>query len=356
MVHHCCLLSRSTDACRRAFLHGPAASATTATATRSRWSRVSHVWCDVCSLSPDVAQFYPSLQRSALSTPPTLPRPQRFFCALRALRLPDLRHPGLFSSCARVSELSPCPTSQDVSILVCFLMRPISPCDVFYVLSNDGVSRVSLRSEMIKTLASHIWWSDGAEAPRWDGADRLWWCTCRRPQRTLLQRLLGGEARTASSRFSSRHSVRDTFPLPTRPRSDGRNTCGSLRRGSRKSGLDVKWTVVHARSAHEEHEATGLSTKEAAAEAAASLTAALDCWQAAEKSRRRVVEARKKSAEVLHKAQRELDEVLHNLLQSVEDFDMQVQSITVRKESLGADEWFRDFRQAMKRVIAGIAE
>ena len=154
------------------FLHGPAASATTATATRSRWSRVSHVWCDVCSLSPDVAQFYPSLQRSALSTPPTLPRPQRFFCALRALRLPDLRHPGLFSSCARVSELSPCPTSQDVSILVCFLMRPISPCDVFYVLSNDGASRVSLRSEMIKTLASHIWWGDGAEAPRWDGADR----------------------------------------------------------------------------------------------------------------------------------------------------------------------------------------
>ena len=118
----------------------------------------------------------------------------------------------------------------------------------------------------------------------------------------------------------------------------------------------MKWTVVHAQSAHEEHDSTGLSTKEAAAEAAASLTAALDCWQAAEKSRRRVVEARKKSAEVLHKAQRELDEVLHNLLQSVEDFDMQVHSITVRKESLGADEWFRDFRQAMKRVIAGIAE
>ena len=43
--------------------------------------------------------------------------------------------------------------------------------------------------------------------------------------------------------------------------------------------------------------------------------------QAAETSRRRVVEAGKKSAEALRKAQRESDEVLDNLLKSVEDFD-----------------------------------
>ena len=43
---------------------------------------------------------------------------------------------------------------------------------------------------------------------------------------------------------------------------------------------------------------------------------------------------------------------------SREDFDKQVHSITMREDSLvlGADGWFRDFRQAMERAIAGIAD
>ena len=50
------------------------------------------------------------------------------------------------------------------------------------------------------------------------------------------------------------------------------------------------------------------------------MTAALDRWQAAETFRRRAVLARKKSAEALHKAQRECDKVLDHLLKNVEDF------------------------------------
>ena len=69
------------------------------------------------------------------------------------------------------------------------------------------------------------------------------------------------------------------------------------------------------------------------------------------------MEASKKSAEALRKAQRESDEVFDNALKSVQDSDKHVHSITLRKDSmvLGTDGWSRDFRQAMQRVIAGIA-
>ena len=91
--------------------------------------------------------------------------------------------------------------------------------------------------------------------------------------------------------------------------------------------------VDQAQASHEEHEATPLSNKEAVAEAAATVTAALDRWQAAETSRRRGVETIKRSAEALHKAQRESDEVLDNLLKSVVDFDKQVHSMTVPEDN-----------------------
>ena len=71
--------------------------------------------------------------------------------------------------------------------------------------------------------------------------------------------------------------MRDTLPLPSRQQ-------GGVEEERAKS------TVVQARATHKENEATRLSTQETAAEAAASVTAALDRWHAAEMSRRRVVE------------------------------------------------------------------
>ena len=61
-------------------------------------------------------------------------------------------------------------------------------------------------------------------------------------------------------------------------------------------------------------------------------TAALDRWQAAETSRRRALEASKKSAEALQKTQRASDEVLDNLLKIVQDFDMQVHHHHARRQ------------------------
>ena len=80
------------------------------------------------------------------------------------------------------------------------------------------------------------------------------------------------------------------------------------------------------------------------------MTAALDTWRVAETSRRLAVEASKKSAETLHMAQRESHEVFDKLLESVDDFDKQVHSITMSEDSLllGVHGWFRDFRQAME--------
>ena len=74
-------------------------------------------------------------------------------------------------------------------------------------------------------------------------------------------------------------------------------------------------------SCHEEHEVTRLSAEQAAGEAAASVAAALDRWQAAETSRRRALEASKRSAEAVYTAQRVFDEVLDNVLKSVEGCD-----------------------------------
>ena len=123
----------------------------------------------------------------------------------------------------------------------------------------------------------------------------------------------------------------------------------------RESVLTAKRTVVQAQAAHEEHEATRLSAEEAVAEAAASVTAVLNSWQAAETSRWRVVEASKKSAEVLHAAQRESDAVLHNMLKSVEDFDKQVHSITMSEDSLvlGSGGRSLDFLSRWKGSLQG---
>ena len=110
--------------------------------------------------------------------------------------------------------------------------------------------------------------------------------------------------------------------MPTRPR--------SMVEEEWWSELATKSTVVQAPAAHEEHEATRPSAEETAAEAAASVSAAFDCWRAAE-------------------AQLECGEVLDNLLRSVENFDNQVHSTTMREDSFvsRADGWFRDFRHAM---------
>ena len=64
--------------------------------------------------------------------------------------------------------------------------------------------------------------------------------------------------------------MRDTLPLPTRPRNDGRSTSGSPWRGSRET---VLVTAVQAQAAHEENEADRLTAEEAAVEAAANVTA-----------------------------------------------------------------------------------
>ena len=74
----------------------------------------------------------------------------------------------------------------------------------------------------------------------------------------------------------------------------------------RRCALAAKATVSQAQAAHREHDATPLSAEDAAAEAAASVTVALDRWQAPETSRRRAVEAIMTSAEALHEAQRTL--------------------------------------------------
>ena len=95
----------------------------------------------------------------------------------------------------------------------------------------------------------------------------------------------------------------------------------------------AKSKVVQAQALHEENEATRQSAEEAAAEAAASVTAALDRRQAAETFRRRAVEASKQLSVALHNAQRESDHVLDKLLESVEDFDNQVHSITMHEDS-----------------------
>ena len=181
--------------------------------------------------------------------------------------------------------------------------------------------------------------------------------TCQGPHRTLLQRLPG----TVQHRIQSGllllalsvptcrgcciklFSMRDTLPLAEE---------------ERENVLTAKSTVIQERDAHTENEATRLSAEKATVEAAASVTAALDRWQAAKMPRRRVVEASKKSAEALRMAHRVSDEVLDHLLKSVEDFDKQVHSITMREDSLmlGADEWFRDFRQAVERTVAWVAQ
>ena len=61
----------------------------------------------------------------------------------------------------------------------------------------------------------------------------------------------------------------------------------------RESVLAANSTVVQAKAANKENETTRLSAEEAAAEAAASVTAALDCWQAAETSRRGALDGQK---------------------------------------------------------------
>ena len=61
----------------------------------------------------------------------------------------------------------------------------------------------------------------------------------------------------------------------------------------RESVLAANSTMVQAKAANTENEATRLSAEDAAAEASASMTAALDWWQAAETSRRGALEGQK---------------------------------------------------------------
>ena len=89
--------------------------------------------------------------------------------------------------------------------------------------------------------------------------------------------------------------MRDTFLLPTRPRSDGRSTCRGVEEGARgvwwsRSRLwyGPKLLTKNTRP---------LSAEEAAAQSAATVSAALDRWQAVETSPRGALEPSKKSAE-----------------------------------------------------------
>ena len=172
MVHHCFLLSRSTDECRRAFF-----------AWTSRFSDDSDgdtipleqsVSCMVRRVLPQprcgaVLPFAP--EKCSFDPTDFAPPTDIFLCApSRASSRPQASGLVLLlRSCFGAFSVSHEPRRFHSRL---FLDEANFSVRCFYVLSNDGASRVSLRSEMIKTLASHIWWRDGAEAPRWDGADR----------------------------------------------------------------------------------------------------------------------------------------------------------------------------------------
>ena len=189
-------------------------------------------------------------------------------------------------------------------------MSPITLYTLKMFSDGGATALCHLRSGMIETLchgvleAAASWW-DGAgrdtgaggyvpEATEDSSAASVRWRAAHSQDRRSAQQAQSGPivlALFVSTRRgcgSELFSVRDTFPLQTRPRSDGRSTCGSPRRVlSMSAGVCSPQSriVVQAQAAREDHEA---------AEAAESVTAALDRWQAAETSRRRAVEASKK--------------------------------------------------------------
>ena len=182
-------------------------------------------------------------------------------------------------------------------------------------------------------MASGSRWSDGAAASWWDGAGRdtgaggcvleatedpsaasAWWRAAHSQDHGSAQQTQSGVillalsvshvAAAAASQLSAEHLCL------TKERVEE----------EREGVLAANSTVLQAQAAHEEHEATRLSAEDVLPEAAASMTTALDRSQAVESSRWRAVEASMKSAEALHKAQRESHELLDNLLESVKDF------------------------------------
>ena len=191
---------------------------------------------------------------------------------------------------------------------------------------------------------------DSSAAPAWRrGAHSQDHGSAQQTQSGLV--LLGLSVSTCRGCGSESLNLRDAFPLATRRRRDGAAVAHQGEGRGRARGVCWPRSRLWYRPKllTKKHEATRLSPEDADAEAAANVIAALDRW---------AVEASKQSAETLHKAQRESHEAFDHLLKNVEDIDKQVLSITIREDSLvlGADGWFRDYRQAVKRVIAGIAE
>ena len=107
--------------------------------------------------------------------------------------------------------------------------------------------------------------------------------------------------------------------------------------------MTAKLTVVLAQAAHEENDATRLSAEEAIVEAAFTVGRLRrlhdEQWRTARSQRRLCTRrngSRTKSLTTCRRAWR---------------------TLTSRSTaSLGADGWFRDFRQVMERAIAGSAE
>ena len=167
--------------------------------------------------------------------------------------------------------------------------------------------------------------------------------TCQEPQRTLLQRLPGGEARTAKtewthlpvsvrvnmSRLLQQIIQREGYVLcqPDHAATDGA-LVAQQRQGRGKARECVHRGVDCGTGPSGSRRTRGQRTVRRNQLQDASVTASLGRWQAAEMSWRRAAEASKKSAEALHHAQRESDEVLDNLLQSIKPFCKQVCSIS----------------------------
>ena len=166
-------------------------------------------------------------------------------------------------------------------------------------------------------------WRSGAHSQDHGSAQDTEWTQPRGSLRVNVSRLL--------QRVVQREAYVSSANQTTQRRTE--HLCFTMERDEeeRESVLAAKSSVVPVQAGHEENEATRLPTPEAAADAAASVTAALDRWQAADTSWRRAVEASKKSAEALHKAQRESEEVCDNLLLCVEEFDKQIHSIPCAK-------------------------
>ena len=218
-------------------------------------------------------------------------RQQRSCCVLQVWRLPSTEASGFF---------------------------PVSSEPIFSQLSTFGAF---FRLVLAETLVLPEATEDSSAAPAWRrGAQSQDHGSAQQTQSGLV--LLGLSVSTCRGCCSELLSVRDTFPLPTRPRSDGRSTLGLPSRMSGRArgcaGREVDCGKGRSCSLRTRGHPT-VTRRWRLLKHVYMWTAARDRWQAAETSRRRAVLARKKSAEALHKAQRESHEVLDNVLKSAED-------------------------------------